>query len=364
MVNTGYKQDVAWGNELTYATAAPINQSLGIVQSISPTETNNLIKIRTMGGTRDYNNIIPGKFEVSGSMEYYLQGCAFFRQAIGEDTANTAIVDSGATAYGTSWLHVMGSAASPIVDAFPSFSLELADSEDAGGASSVNLKRIFRGCRVNSLTINGSIDDPVSVSVDWMAMKVIVSSAIATVVADSTTDPYVFYQGAVYCTSGAITHETTQTSLADTALAELNSFSVTVNNNVESKWYFAGTQNARDTVRGAKLIIPKGRDYEGTISLDFKNKEMYQRFLGSNTSTVGGADTTLAKYQVAIDMVRQGTIGASTGEPDFLRIVLGSCAFSDISISGSPEDIVGEEITLAIKSAKFYAVDADADYKL
>ena len=61
MVNTGYKQSVYWANETSYGSAATIDQPLGLVQSINPTETNNVIKVRTLGGTRDYNNIVPGK---------------------------------------------------------------------------------------------------------------------------------------------------------------------------------------------------------------------------------------------------------------------------------------------------------------
>ena len=95
MTNMGYKQTLYWANEAKYGSAAVINRPIGLVQSVNPTETNNLIKIRTLGGTRDYNNIVPGKFEISGSLEYFLQGGAFLRQAMGEDTASTATVDSG-----------------------------------------------------------------------------------------------------------------------------------------------------------------------------------------------------------------------------------------------------------------------------
>ena len=67
MTNSGYSQSVFIGNETKFGSAAAINQNIGIVQSISPTETNNFIKLRTLGGTRNYNNIVPGKFEISGS---------------------------------------------------------------------------------------------------------------------------------------------------------------------------------------------------------------------------------------------------------------------------------------------------------
>ena len=94
MPAAGYSQSVRWGNETTYASSAVINKDLGAVQSISPSEKNNLIKLRTLGGNRDYKSVVPGKFEISGSMEYNLQGGAFLRQAFGEDTATTATVDS------------------------------------------------------------------------------------------------------------------------------------------------------------------------------------------------------------------------------------------------------------------------------
>ena len=196
-MNTGYKQSVAWGNETLYGSAAAINQSIGLVQSINPTETNNLIKVRTLGGTRDYNNIVPGKFEVSGSFEYLLQGAAFLRQAMGEDTSSTATIDSGPSIHtGASYLHVMGSAASPLANNFPSFTLEFADDESTEGT--YNLYRRYDGCRVNSLTIGATIDEPVKVSCDWIGRTVTVSTAEATPgVAEGTANPYVFYQGQI-----------------------------------------------------------------------------------------------------------------------------------------------------------------------
>ena len=95
MVSAGYSQSVRWGNETRYGSVAPTVRDLGAVQSISPGEKNNLIKIRTLGGNRDYKTVIAGKFEISGSMEYYFQGGDFLRQCIGEDTSTTATIDSG-----------------------------------------------------------------------------------------------------------------------------------------------------------------------------------------------------------------------------------------------------------------------------
>jgi len=361
MTNLGYQQTLYWANEDTYGSAATVNKPFGLVQSVNPTETNNLIKIRTMGGSRDYSNIVPGKFEVSGSFEYYLQGADFLRQAFGEDTGTSAIVDSGPRIHtGASYLHIMGSAASPEADSFPSFSMEFADDEDDGSTGTNNMKRVFNGCRVNNIGISGTIDDPVSISTDWIAQGVTMSTAGATSVAESTDDPYVFYQGALYATSGAITAYTVPPTTDK--LCEVNSFDFSLNNNLEAVWYICGTNNAYQTKRGLKNLVVKGRDYESSLGLHFKNKQMYQRFLGSNSATT--PQDTLDKYQIVIDLVRSGAIGSSPKliTDDFVRLVLGSCAFNSMNITGSPEDIVSEQIDVFVKNAKAYVVDATADY--
>ena len=148
-IASGYKQQLQYGRETNYGSAGAINREIGLVQSITPTETNNLIKIRTLGGNRDFRTIVPGKYEASGSFEYYLQEARFLKYAIGEDSASTADSDSGpvhiwaslggAASSGTSYHHVMGSATGPDAAAFPSFTLELSDDEVE---ATTNLKRI------------------------------------------------------------------------------------------------------------------------------------------------------------------------------------------------------------------------------
>jgi len=367
ITNSGYNQSLYFANETTYGSAATVDQNFGLVQSVTPTETNNFIKIRTMGGTRDYSNVVTGKFEVSGSMDFYLQGGNFIRMALGEDTGTTSgIVDGGPRVHsGASYVHVMGSAASPAADCFPSFTMEFADDENGtcnGTGGTYNLNRTYTGCRVNSLSISASVDEPVSVSCDWIAQTVVVSTAAATSVTDATTDPYVFYQGAVYATSGAIAYDTALDSSAQ--IAEVNSFDLSVSNNLESIWYLAGTTGANQTLRGLKNLVVKGRDYDANLDLHFTNKEMYERFLGAAGATT--PQDTIEKFQVVVDFVRKGVIGSSPKleTDDYMRIILEECAFNDINISGSPEDIVGQTISVYPKSAKFIFVDADADYKV
>ena len=368
MTNTGYKQSLYFGDEDTYGSAATVDQPIGLVQSVNPTETNTLIKVRTLGGTRDYSNIVPGKFEISGSFEYYLQGGAFLRQGMSEDTSTTATIDSGPkyhtgqTTTGTAYLHVMGSAESPLADSFPSFTLEFADAEDSGAAAAtVNLKRTYTGCRVNQMTVSGNVDNPVSVSVDWMAQGVTVSTGAASAVTEATVDPFVFYQGGVYSTSGTITAYTAIEGTS--AICEVNSFDFGVNNNLEATWYVCGTTNVYQTVRGLKNLIAKGRDYTSSLGLHFKNKTQYQRFLGSSSATTSQA--TLTDYTVVLDFVRSGTIGATPKlkTDNWMRVVMAGVKFADINIAGAPEDIVSENITLDLESAKVYFVDTDASYQ-
>lgn len=362
MTNLGYNQSLYWGNETLYGSAATVNKPIGLVQSVNPTETNTLMKIKTMGGSRDYSNIVPGKFEVSGSFEYYLQGADFLRQAFGEDTATTATVDSGPKFHtGATYLHVMGSASSPAADSFPSFTLELADDEDSGAAAdTANFKRVFTGCRVNTLGISATVDDPVSISVDWMAQGVTISTAGATSVSEETSDPYVFYQGAIYSTSGAITAYTQIAS--SSKICEVNTLDFNVNNNLEAVWYVCGTTNVYQTKRGLKNLLVKGRDYESSLGLHFKDKTMYQRFLGASGATI--SQSTLAKYTMVYEFVRSGTLGATPklASDNWIRLVMGSCSFDNINITGSPEDIVAENIDVFVKDTKVYVVDAQDSY--
>ena len=363
MTSIGYKQTLYWGNEATYGTPVTVDRPYGLVQGVNPTENNTLIKIRTMGGTRDYSNIVPGKFEVSGSFNYYLQGADFLRQAMGEDTGTTATIDSGPRFHGTSgsaYLHIMGSAASPDADNFPSFTIEFADTEDSGAAADTkNLNRVYRGARVNTLSIASSVDEPVMVNVDWMAADVNLSTAAAQSVAEQTVDPYVFYQGQVYSTSGEITAYTVVDD--DSKLCQVNSFDLNVNNNLEAIWYISGTCAPAQSTRGLKNLLVKGRDYEASLGMHFQNKTMYERFLGAAGATV--PQNTLDKYQIVLDFVRSGEIGVTYGATDsWIRMVLGSCAFNSINITGSPEDVVAQNLDVFVEKAKWYVVDAIADY--
>ena len=362
MVSTGYKQSLFFGNETSYGSTASIDQPIGLVQSVNPTETNNLIKIRTMGGSRDYSNIIAGKFEVSGSFEYYLQGASMIRQAIGEDTGTTTTSDSGPKIHtGASYLHIMGSAAAPQTDSFPSFTLEFADDEDGGSPGTYNLIRTYSGCRVNSMTISADVDNPLKVSVDWIGQKVEIGTGAASSVTQPTTDPFIFYNGAVYSTSGTISAYTVMDKASQ--LCTLNSFDFTINNNLEANWYIAGTCAADENIRALKSLIPKGREYDANLTVHFKDKSQYEKFLGAVDATE--PQKSLTKYEVVLDFVRSGAIGSSPKleSDDWMRIVLHNTAFDTMNITGSPEDIVSQSIGVFVESAKVYVVDSDASYK-
>ena len=361
ITSSGYRQSLYFANETAYGSSATVDQPIGLVQSVNPTESNNLFKIRTMGGTRDFSNIVPGKFEVSGSFDYFLQNASFLRMAIGEDSGSTAgTADSGPRVHtGASYLHVMGSAAAPQESSFPSFTLEFAD--DEGGDLSNNLIRTYNGCRVNNLSISGSVDEPLSVSADWIGQSVTISTSAATSVTDSTEDPYVFYQGVIYASTGTITAYDTIESAS--RLCYVNNFDLGINNNLEPNWYVGGTCSSHQTKRGLKSLVPKGREYDASLGLHFADKTQYERFLGAAGATT--PQDTITSYNIVLDFVRTGTIGSDPklATDDWMRIVLEDCKFDTMNIAGSPEDLVSEDIGVFVQSAKFYVVDGDSTYK-
>ena len=369
MVNSGYKQSLFYANEPVgkYGSTKTVNSDIGMVQSVDPTESNSVFKVRKLGGSRDYAALVPGKFECGGSFEYLLQDGKFIRQAFGEDSASTATANSGpryifsstnsTTATGTTYHHVMGSADSPGVNNFPSFTLELNDDED-DVKGTATFKRIYNGCRVDNLTISGEVDNPVSVSVDYIAQRVQISTAGKTVVTEQTEDPYVFYQGGVYILGTPL-----GTANATGTVSEVNSFEFSINNNLEPAWFInRGTTNPWENIRCLKHLIPKGRDMESRLSFNFKDKTQYERFLGA----AGASDPSLTftKPTVILDLVRGGGPGAksTSASNDWMRLELASCIFEDVTIDAAPEDVVSEDYSIFVKSAKMHVFDDISTY--
>jgi len=353
-VSTGYKQELYFGNEPTgtYGSAVPVAKAMGLVQSIDPTETSNIIKIRTMGGTRDYSNLVPGRFEINGSFEYLIQEGNFLRQAFGDDSG-VSTTDGGPRTIaggggGSTYLHVLGSSSTPDANSFPSFTLEFTDQESSASKS---LKRIYSGCRADTLAISATLDAPVTARVDYIGQKVEISTADATAVTSPTVDPYVFYQGHMYLTSGAISGQSAVTG----TVCELNNFDFTLNNNLEAVYYICGTNRPWQSKRSLKELIPKGRDMEGRVTLNFSDKDQYERFLGAAAATT--PQDTITKFQTVLDFARTGGPTGTASTNDWMRLVLNSCAFDSANIGGSPEDVVTEEYTLFVESGKCYVLD-------
>ena len=366
ITNSGYAQSIFYANEPTgkYGSTVTVNSDIGLVQNVSPAEKNSVFKIRKLGGTRDYAALVSGKFECGGSFEYMLQDSKFIRQAFGEDSGSTAVTNSGPRyvhavggVTGTTYHHVMGSAESPGVNDFPSFTLELNDDENETTGTST-FKRIYNGCRVDSLSIAGEVDSPVSVNVDYIAQKVTVSSAGKTSVVEQTEDPFVFYQGGVY-----IGNTPFGTALPTGTVAEVNSFEFTLNNNLEAAWFInRGVENAWENLKCLKSLIPKGRDMESRLSFNFKDKTQYERFLGATGAT--SPQLTFTKPTVVIDLVRGGGPGSvsTSANNDWVRLELASVIFDDVTIDGSPEDVVSEEYSISVRSCKFHSLDDISSY--
>ena len=69
------------------------------------------------------------------------------------------------------------------------------------------------------------------------------------------------------------------------------------------------------------------------------------------------------KSQIVIDFVRTGAPGTLANGTKYMRLMVASATFDDISINGAPEDIVNNDVTVFGKNVKCYFVDNVSSYE-
>lgn len=221
MVDIAFRRErVSWafGKEASYGTQlTPLKRMFGDMISSSPADTVTMHRLRTLGVTAQRELVFQrtGRFVFSGSDAAWWVNPQILRFAFSK------YVFTG----GSPNVHEFQNDDT----ALPSFSLGILNDE------TVPFNRTYIGCKVNTLTIEATTDNPVKAAVEWLASRAvatgvsgIVSGTPSTVTPQNISgiSPYIFQQGAITKSGGT----------PESPYTRVTSFTYSLRNNLVPYW--------------------------------------------------------------------------------------------------------------------------------
>jgi len=173
----GHDSYLTYGKESSFGVkASSPTKWIGIVQSFSPEETNNIQKQYGLG-SRNFQQARVGARTVSGSFEYLVQDLKMLEFALG----SVSTTDNGDGTY----THTFTEA-----NDLPSMTLQ------AGVLGSPNFVRDYVGCKVDKLAITAEKEEALVAEVDYLA-KFVEDGTTGTAPVADTSSYFMFYEGTV-----------------------------------------------------------------------------------------------------------------------------------------------------------------------
>lgn len=298
----------------TYATPTGTTlQWVGLVQNHTVDESMGVIVKRFLGNnSRNVGQFINGPQDFTGVFSFHPQDWKFMNFALG------SCVDAGSP---SPYTHVISELAASAINSHtsgadnPFISFTLEDSQRVAGTGQ-NFNRTLRGCVVNSLSIAGEMGAPLTVEVNYVAQTGSFTSGAPSSLTATTTRPFMFSDCLLHIPSG-------------TTYTRLKTFNMTVNNNLVSNHYIAGSR----VIPRAPLVTM--RDYTFTATLDSDHtraKTLYESYL------LGGST-----FNILFDVTDAGA-GAGSRDAYF---VFSGCKLMDMEAPSPVEDL--NEHTLIIR---------------
>lgn len=397
--------------ESTYGTdAGSGDEKMGLVTNFTSNMKNNMIQVYTLGGGRSYQQIVPGKFEVSGSTEFDVQNGYILKYAIGGISAATTTTTNfdGTTITGSPTSDLKRYCVSEN-DALTSFTMQITNQSDA---TALDVKTIYTGVKVNQLSLKFDTENPLHATFDWIAQKPLTSVGDYSALAPTSyTDvPHMFYRGQLLMSTGdyglsgtgtlnTMTDSTkawtvdqwktswvlidslgaafviasnTATALTVTGTPETgkyvivplstvtanqvvqcNSVDITLAQNLESYWSVSN-----DTARGVKFLVEKQREYSLNLDLNFTNVEQLGRFYTGATS--GLSPTTTSDYTKFMVVVDVKTATADGDNYKALKLVFSDVVFDETSLPVNPKDIVKQTVAAKARNCMAFFITSNA----
>jgi len=288
----------------------------GLVNSHEPDENLNVITARYLGTAgRDVGLFIPGPRDFTGTLSYFPQDWRMLKFALGSclDAGSPSPFTHNYSATNTNQGTIeLGNSTS-----LPSFSIEDAQISTTAGS---NIVRSFKGCMVDTMTLNFTQGEPVTVDIDYVAQTVVYASGAKSSVTANTDRPFHWGDFTFHLPSGTVINEVKGATLA-------------INNSLLAQHYVNGS-----TVIG--LPIPQARDItlgiEATATQAWAKNLYDQYFLGGST----------------FNMIVGGTAVAGSRT---IAITLSGCTLMDMSAPSAGE---GEIIySLEVQAQNVYGLE-------
>lgn len=250
----GKNETVFYYESGTYGNTSGAEQWIGLVQNVTPTNSQNVQRLRYHGNsTRNWSKAVNGVEMYGGTVDYYPQDFKFAMFAMG------SIYDQSGTALGGVYNHHIAELPSCTMNGMttlpgsPFISFGLTTTQECNDGNS--LARIHKGCMVDSWRIAKTDNSlPISCSFDYVAQSETFSSGLIAAATEPSRNPYIPADAVVHLPSGT--------------MMDAKSWSFQVSNNIDRDGAYVSNGS-----RTVKQPTPTERDYTFDFTMDAESSE-------------------------------------------------------------------------------------------
>lgn len=375
-----------------------------VISNINPTMKNNFIRVFGLGGGRNFVQAVPGKYEVSYSMDVSIQNGFFFKYALGAiSAATTATKDFDGTAITGTPTAALKTYAVTEATNIPSYTMDLRYLV----ASTNDFQQRFLGCKVNQMALKADADNELKATFDCIAQTTTTTvGTLSTPTSVMYNDPLKMFYGARIAigagdygsgtgtastmtdttkswtvdqwkdnyvlidslgiafvitanTATALTVSGTPTtgeytispltSFATTKVLYCTSADITMTNNLEGYWSITNASG-----RGIQFAVEKQREYSIDLGMLLTNAEMLgMLYSGSRSAT---SPTTSTAYTVNCLVLNYMTATSDGDSYKAMRFVFNNLIIDEDSIPTDPKEMVKQTIKAFAKKGTIYYI--------
>lgn len=288
--------------ESTYKTKATGTYlAFGVGQKISVSRKNNMEKVYGLG-SRNATNLVPKQYEGSCTVDFVMASPWWIRAVTGAAPVKTG---GGPYTYTYSESNTVGS-----------FTIENGFDLDTDRAIFLD------GCKVNTCTITGAVNELAKVRLDCVYATEEKSDSLTAISAEAE-EPFVFSQGSLQYPSG-------------TTLADVQSCEVTITNNNENVFGLGSRFNTNQ--------VPKQRDYSIRCTLAFEDPtkilDLFYGATGAPAATVAEQATLILTF----------TNGLGTTYLRSITFNFANLKIDEETLPQDPNEVIKEDVVIQART--------------